>query len=442
MTSLDRAARLARRVARPSTPAALSYLQRARIRLTAWYVGILALLFIIAGIAVYAVLSQVLSHEIDNDLRAVASSVANRDVPALTEQEQNGFGSPYPDVFALYLDQHGILNYPKVIPFPDLPDAAGINAAARSGNPDLRTVTKSGQTIRLLSRLIRQNGQVIGTVQVGKPLRTYERDMHALALVLLGSGMAALLLATVGGLVVANRALRPVQQSWQRQQGFVADASHELRTPLAIVRADAEVLLRAANRPVAENRDLVEDIVKETDHLSGLVTDMLTLTRLDAGRLPLEREEFNASELLEDVATQTRRLLLDRRVAVKIEAPAVLSVTADRERILQVLRILVDNSQRYTPDGGTIGLGARRSGNGAVLSVVDTGAGIAAKDMGHVFDRFYRVDRSRARTTGGAGLGLAIARGIVEAHGGTLQIDSSPGRGTSVDVELPAGGSR
>jgi signal transduction histidine kinase len=290
--------------------------------------------------------------------------------------------------------------------------------------------------------LIRQNGQVIGTVQVGKPLRTYERDMHALALVLLGSGMAALLLATVGGLVVANRALRPVQQSWQRQQGFVADASHELRTPLAIVRADAEVLLRAANRPVAENRDLVEDIVKETDHLSGLVTDLLTLARLDAGRLPLEREEFNASELLEDVAAQTRRLLLDRRVAVKIEAPAVLSVTADRERILQVLRILVDNSQRYTPDGGTIGLGARRSDNGAVLSVVDTGPGIAAKDMGHVFDRFYRADRSRARTIGGAGLGLAIARGIVEAHGGTLQIDSSPGRGTSVDVELPAGGSR
>lgn len=437
MTSLNRAARLARRVRRPPAPVALSYLQRARVRLTIWYVGVLALLLVAVGVSVYLVLAQVLKHEIDSDVRAVAASIADREA-LIQDQPPSTLAGPYPDVFVMLLDQRGYVSFPEAIPFPQLPDSAGFNAA-QTGRPDLRTVIRSGQRIRLYSQLIYQNGKVAGTVQAGKSLRSYERELNALALVLAGGGFAALLLAAGGGMIVAHRALRPVQQSWQRQQAFVADASHELRTPLAIVRADAEVLLRAPDRPVAENRDLVEDIVQEADHLSGLVADMLTLTRLDAGRLPLQREEFDARELLDDVAAQTRRLLDKRELTVAVEAPPALPMLADRERMLQVLRILVDNAQRYTPGGGRIVLGARRFGGRILFSVADTGAGIAHEDLPHVFDRFYRADRSRARSTGGAGLGLAIARGIIEAHAGRLRLNSAIGQGTTVTVDLPAG---
>ena len=303
---------------------------------------------------------------------------------------------------------------------------------------DLYTITRSGQQYRLLTRPIQSGGQIVGIVQVGKPMRQYDRNLHATALVLAGGGLAALVLAAAGGWLAAGRALRPAQTSWQRQQSFVADASHELRTPLAIVRADAEVLLRSPARTVEDNRDLVEDIIGVTDNLSTLVTDMLTLTRLDAGRLSMEKSEFDARELLDEVAEQTRRLLDGRALNVAVHGRAGIGVVADRDRVRQVLRILLDNALRRTPDGGTIALVARFDRGRACLAVRDTGSGIAPEHLAHVFERFYRADQDRSRADGGVGLGLAIARAIVEANGGRLQIQSRVDRGTTVTVELPA----
>ncbi len=448
MTAIHRAVRLARWVARTPSPAPLSYLQKARVRLTIFYVAILCVLLAIVGIAVYLVLGRVLSHEIDSDLRAVAASTTNRSALLQTDQQQSTFGNPYTDVFLFLLDQHGILTYNANLPIEGLPDSGGV-VAAQTGQPDLRTVTKSGQRLRLYTQLVRQpDGQVIGTIQTGKSLRPYELELHDIALVLAGGGVVALWLAAIGGMMVAHRALRPVQQSWQRQQAFVADASHELRTPLAIVRADAEVLLRASGQTIEQNRDLVEDIIGEADHLTAMVTDMLTLTRLDTGRLPLDRTEFDARELMDDVAAQTRRMLdgrdgrigresdEGRALTIAVEAPVSLPVYADRDRILQVLRILVDNARRHTPDGGSIILAGRQERGHAELDVRDSGGGIAPEHLDRIFERFYRADKARTRT-GGAGIGLAIGRGIVEAHGGRLRAQSIVGKGTTMTIELP-----
>ncbi|MHB8577567.1 MAG: sensor histidine kinase [Dehalococcoidia bacterium] len=458
MTALARAANLARRVTRPAAPAHVRYLRRARVRLTLWYAGVLLVLLIPVGVTVYLVLAQVLRSEVDSDLRAAAATFAGREIdihqpaplparpapalpnaaPPIASGTQSLYDGAYPDVFVLFLDTHRLqVDNPRGVLIDRLPDAAAMNAAG-GGKDDLRTIQRAGQSYRLFTRLVQQGGQPIGILQVGKPLQQLDHNLHAMVLALIGGGLTALVLAAAGGWLVAGRALRPVQASWQRQQAFVADASHELRTPLAIVRADAEVLLRSPRQSIEENRELVEDIVGVTDNLSTLVADMLTLTRLDAGQLPLNRSEFDAGELLADVAEQTSRLLVGRELTVHVNAPPGLGLLADRDRVLQVLRIFVDNAIRHTPDGGSISLSATDGGARVCLTVADTGAGIPAEHLAHVFERFYRADQARSRIDGGAGLGLAIARGFVEAHGGKLRIVSTLSAGTAITAELPA----
>src|SRR5579875_2977422 len=352
------------------------------------------------------------------------------------------YAEDYPNVFIILLDQSGrnVLSQPRTVPPGTWPDLASLTAAQR-GRPDLRTVTQLGRAYRVLSQVVRDDrGNPVGILQVGEPLSAIDRQMRDLALILIGGALGALVLAGAGGMVVAGRALRPAQVSWERQQGFVADASHELRTPLAILRADAEVLLRKPERTVAQNRDLVEDILREADHLNALIGDLLTLARLDAGQLRLNLVWFDARALLEDVAAQTRRLLDGRGIAVEVRGLAYLDLRADRDRVLQVLRILIDNAQRYTSAGGQIVLRCERRGARALLAVSDTGCGIPSEHLPRVFDRFYRADHARARMEGGTGLGLAIARGIVEAHAGMMAIASAVGKGTTVTLDLPVAG--
>jgi signal transduction histidine kinase len=506
--------RLHRRGSADAARSSVPYLRGTRLRLTAWYVGILFVLFAIVGVAVYGAFDHVLNNELDSDLRAVAASADRRvtqlrsqappsdplrpviglsttqsgfpaipsataapgalgdqatapiedllptpvahpnaaptavqgrvNLPAAAEDAAGlgtGYSDRYPDIFVLLLDLTGpkVLSNARGVPagFPDSPSAI----AAQSGRPDLRTVSKGGQSYRIISQLVLDDrGQPVGIVQAGKPLSAPGRQLRDLAFVLVAGGLGALVLAGAGGLVVAGRALRPAREGWQRQQAFVADASHELRTPLSILRADAEVLLRKPEKPVAENRDLVEDIITEADHLNALIGGLLTLARLDAGQLPLRYAQFDARELLDDVAAQSGRLLDGRQIALEVNGPPNVPLRADRDRVLQVLRILVDNAQRYTPAGGRITLTARPLDGRALISVTDTGSGIAPEHLPRVFERFYRADTARTRSEGGTGLGLAIARGIAEAHGGRLSLASVVGEGTTATLELPVGG--
>lgn len=218
------------------------------------------------------------------------------------------------------------------------------------------------------------------------------------------------------------------------QRRFIADAAHELRTPLTAVGGQLELLLLGAVSEPAQQRRSLQRMNGELERMGRLVDDLLTLSRLDA-RPALRQETVDLSALAQDVAQQMQSLAPDRQIAVRT-APAV-TITGDGDRLRQVLLNLLDNARKYTPAGGRIDITVHRCDGNAVVSVADTGIGVSAADVEHVWDRFYRVDQARTRAGGGAGLGLAIVKGIAEAHGGSVALASEAGRGTTVTLTLP-----
>src|SRR3990172_1840289 len=227
-----------------------------------------------------------------------------------------------------------------------------------------------------------------------------------------------------------------------RQREVVADASHELRTPLSLIRANAELLKRSADKPVRANMSSADDIIQEADRLNNLVGQMLTLARADAGQTTsgLARVDLNA--LAADTAREMRLLAEPQRISIEVQTDGPATVQGDPMRLRELLTILIDNSIKYSEAGGAVQVNVKPASGRALVQVSDSGRGIPAEALPHIFARFYRADKARSRELGGSGLGLAIARWIVDSHHGTIGIESAPGRGTTVTVELPASGSR
>jgi signal transduction histidine kinase len=277
---------------------------------------------------------------------------------------------------------------------------------------------------------------VVALLQAGRSLSTLVADGHSLLLLLLELGAAAAVAAAVGGLLLTRQAMRPIHAAFAAQRAFVADASHELRTPVTLVRTNAEVLLETGAVPAAEDRALVEDIVAVCGRMGRLIADLITLARLDAGALPLVYRPVALDAVLAAGCGQMARLAARHDVALRLGATPALLVQGDAGRLEQVLVILLDNAITYNRPGGTVVVTLGRTGDQAVLEVRDTGPGISAADLPHLFERFYR-GRGAGVVAEGSGLGLAIAHGIVRAHGGRLHVHSEPGVGSCFSVLLP-----
>ncbi len=232
-----------------------------------------------------------------------------------------------------------------------------------------------------------------------------------------------------------NGMIERLQQSFQKQNRFVADASHELRTPIAVISGYADLLDQWAKDDPAVLAESVAAIRKEAKSMTGLIEELLFLARGDSGKLKLRKEAFPVSELLEELIEESRLIAPDRRF--KSSAPGGLLIHADRDLLKQALRALMDNAVKYTPENGDIRLEAEETDRRVVLRVRDTGIGIPEDERQKLFDRFYRVDRARSREKGGSGLGLSIVKWIVEAHDGTVRINGNPGGGTCMVIELP-----
>jgi heavy metal sensor kinase len=234
-----------------------------------------------------------------------------------------------------------------------------------------------------------------------------------------------------------ERAFTQLERAYSQMRQFIADASHELRTPVAAVRGEVQVALKRP-RTSDEYRESLGTIYEEAVHMSGIVDDLFTLARADAGERPLEMRRIYLDELVAEVCRTLRPLAEERGVALECApAPNDIEVEVDEALVRRAVVNLVDNAVKYTEPGGSVQLTASRDGDRARVDVVDTGIGIAPDDQERVFERFYRVDKARVRSEGGAGLGLSIVRWAVEEHGGTVAVRSEPGRGSAFSILLP-----
>ena len=336
-------------------------------------------------------------------------------------------------IFVVPLDSSGqnIANSQNTSPTKIIDMSASI--AALSKGSDLRTTTLNNNVrVRLLTYPTGLNSPAV--LQVGRQLSDQDRvlNQYLTGLLILGS-IASLMLAFISWWL-AGRSLSPAQKAWDQQQSFVSNASHELRTPLTIMRATAEIGLR--KHPPQEQGQTLKDIINETDYMNHLVDDLLLLSRLDAHRLQLAKENIPISDLIAETIRQMEKLTLEKNITLTMDTTKG-NIIGDPARIRQVLLILFDNALRFTPAGGTIHLSAKPSGKFAEIVVSDNGPGIPAKDLPHLFERFYQVRTKATNDSRSNGLGLSIAKALIEAQNGTIHIESAPNKGTRVYLLMP-----
>jgi signal transduction histidine kinase len=420
---------------------------RIRWRLAALNVVILTVILAFLESGVYVVLSRSMYDRVDSTLISRAEQVMRtgqmRDPLRSMIFPSRVAGAVEEGLFFLILDEKGVVVInPQAIPLEEFAGDGAALAPAAAGMPDLRTVgLENGQRVRIYTVAMRgDSGRVTGLLQVGRPLAAEEHALRMLELLFLGGGLFWILLSAVGGLFLAERALVPIRQAFRRQRDFVADASHELRTPLTLIRANAEMIARHPDEPVGNSSELLQDILGETDRLSALVTDLLTLARADAGQERLSVQEVRLDEIILDSGRQFKPLADERGIVLTIRAGSPVFIQGDPARLRQLMVILLDNALKHTPAGGVIEAEceiSRSAGKYPVqLRVTDSGEGIAPQHLPHVFERFYRADPARAHD-GSAGLGLAIAQWIVAAHRGRIHVSSTLGAGTTFLVQLP-----
>jgi len=274
------------------------------------------------------------------------------------------------------------------------------------------------------------------TVQVIRNINSERELLHRLLLILVVGCVIGSICAVASGFFLAGRALVPIKNSWQKQQQFVSDASHELRTPLAVIQAKTDLLFRAPSATIQEKISDISAISTESRRLSKLVANLLTLARSDSDQIEMKKQLISLDELLKDIGQQFEEIISFQGKTLLLEVPEPVKFYADKERIHQLIVILLDNAMKYTHEGGEITLSCHQTHSSIVLRVKDTGIGIPEKDIPRIFDRFYQSDKARTAAEG-TGLGLSIAKWIIEKHHGKAKVQSIIGKGTTIEIIFP-----
>jgi signal transduction histidine kinase len=324
---------------------------------------------------------------------------------------------------------------PAILLYDD--DEEAFSRASTLGLRQIESMDRAAQQIDLLGE------ELVDTALVRVEEVTTAERMVLIALVvgvaLVGVALAVSVSRVLAGLrgsyAREQEAARHLARALRTKTDFIADASHELRTPLTVIRGNAEIGLTTADEAV-RGAALV-DIEQEAKRMGGLVDDLLFLARSDAGLPPLEREFLPARWLLGQVGRRAESLARQRGARLTTEITGEGYLEADPDRVQQAVLVLVDNALKHASDGDSVALRANIRAGALRIDVVDGGPGIPPEELPLIFDRFYQVGDRRARKKGGSGLGLSIARTIVQAHGGSLVVDSTPGKGTTMTIVLP-----
>ncbi len=442
-----------------------------RTRLTLWYAGTLAIILLVFGISVYFFVRA--------NLHALVDTQLDGDVALLTQT------LTAPSKQIAEIESRGLLNFFHVLEDNRLIHVS--SAWTHAGLDQAITQKHFGKSWLWLSPTdrcfqLKHAAWVVGDrnydVIVGRDTDQIHDSLHRLAWVLLIGSPMALLFSLLGGYMLATRALLPIQDmadkarfinaenmshrltirnpddeigslatvlndtftrlddAFERLRRFTQDAAHELRTPLAVIRSVGEVGLQH-QRGTDEYREVIVSILEEADRLARLVDGLLTLTRADSGRFNVDRKPEDIAALCWEVTDCLRVLAEDKQQTLTFRADALLSAIVDRDTLRLALFNIVANAIQFTPERGEIHIRLLSNVSGRpAIEINDNGPGIAKVHQEQVFERFYRIDPSRSHETGGAGLGLAIARWAVESNGGWIEIDSTIGLGTRFRINL------
>jgi heavy metal sensor kinase len=455
------------------------------VRLVCWYAGVLTLVFVLLGMLTLIFLRHYLeANVLDNQARrarqiadTLVAHIGRRDEALLGNRVEDLYSPQANDRFIRISRTDGAVVYASGAPREARFEPAAIPPAPAGGAAARKIPIPEGA---LLVAAYDTNGSD-GTryrVEVGTSAAASEATLRRVLLMLAVGLPLAVAAAVAGGFVLVRRALLPVERITHKAEQItqhnlserlpvarsgdeierlsvslnhmisrledairsskqlVADASHELRTPLTVMRGELEGLAQdGALR--GETREALGSVLEEVDRLSKLVEGLLALSRLDAGEAPAEWVRFDLAQLAADTAEQMGLLAEDKRVSLRARCAGAVMVDGDRARLKQVVVNLLDNAIKYTPGGGSIVLDVHPEDGYAVLEVTDSGIGIPPAALPHVFKRFYRVDDSRSREPGGAGLGLSIVKSICTAHGALVEVRSAPGAGSAFRIRQP-----
>ncbi|MFV1857907.1 MAG: sensor histidine kinase [Anaerolineales bacterium] len=449
-----------------------------RARLTIWYTGLLAGVLILFGTAVYLLLSFLLTQQINDTLLRTAEDIRST---AIRSVDGEVIAFP-PQALALTAGvgvqlrrNDGEVAYQD--PGMEELSLAPLNLNERSAVFRTETIGNDNYRVMTYPLLLQPEDEVIGFLQLASSLEASQQALQNLLVLMVVGGVVAAVAAGIVGWSTAGAALRPLDKVtetalhitraddlsrriptsgpprdevgrltlafnetlerletlFETQRRFLADVSHELRTPLTTIRGNVDLI----DRMEQMDRESLEAIKAEVDRMTRMVNDLLLLAKAETGSLPLAMEEIELDTLMLDVFKQAN-LLASEGVEVEIGREDQVRVIGDRDRLRQVLLNLIANALDHTPSGGTVTLALACVEDWARLTVTDTGSGIPNDELPHIFERFYRIDRSRRRNhSGGAGLGLSIAYWITRSHNGRIEVASEEGRGTTFSVWLP-----
>ncbi|MBD3919032.1 sensor histidine kinase [Paenibacillus sp. PR3] len=407
-----------------------------RIRLVVLNAAVLFLILAVLGSALFVHMRYRLYTETDEVLRTAAELVAShldeqsimrQDQPALEQDDRLTY---------IFRDAEGRIKAQS--PANAFSEAQIDRIIYHQGISSYETIHIGENRYRaFLAPVPQAPWDEIESVTVLTSLEDDDSTLHSLLFDIITGVSSGLLISIIAGFFLAGRAWLPIRNAWDKQQQFVADASHELRTPVSIIRAQTELLLRHPNHSIERESDNIAVILKESRHMGKLLEDLLTLARSDSNQLELHCSLFSLDAMLLDLTKQFQLLAVIKEIEIHVTIQETMWLLGDESRIRQLFVILLDNALKYTPSNGIIEVAVRASLHHVSVSVSDTGIGIAKDELPYLFDSFYRGDKSRSRIDGGTGLGLSIAKWIVDAHGGTIRVESKPDTGTRFEIQLP-----
>ncbi|MBE0575453.1 MAG: heavy metal sensor histidine kinase [Desulfuromonadales bacterium] len=471
----------------------VSPLRSIKVRLTFWYAMTLAVILAVSALFSYHYFSHNLGKQVDRQVREIARTLEQHRI----EEHR---GSNILESCEHLQDMAHNYNWTAFLVLRDaslqvvcatdnlggreLPFGPIARQQVRWLNEHMETLElEAGGRLRLLSFPLVSSERLAGVIQVAQELGPLQETIEELRLIYLVVGPFAIFWLCLGCWLLAERTIAPIievtdaaqgitadnlsrrlpsgnyqdelaqmvaclnqmldrlEKSFRRIRQFSGDASHELRTPLTILRGETEVTLRWAKTP-DEFRDMLRSNMEEIDRMERIIESLLTLAKSEVGELTLEMKELSLSDLVQELYLQSSLLCETKNIKVQLllEVDQEIRIRGDELRLRQMFLNLISNGIKYTPENGHLEITLAMGNGYACVDITDSGIGIPAEHLPHIFDRFYRVDKARNRMDGGTGLGLAIVKWIAEAHGGSIKVASEINKGSTFSVCLPIDG--